>query len=230
MNKLICPWDQFEPTTRHFCEAELCQWIAKPAESWSNIGFVIVGIYLIRLALQEKRKNLSLVGLCSILVGIGSFIYHATATRWGQVLDVSAMMWLLSLPLVLNAGRLGYLEENKIKIAYGLFSLVSTIFIAFFTKWGIAYFGFFVVLGILSEWKLYKLNKPHNNVKVSYKPYLQLLGTFGFAFAIWLTDTFKIICNPDNHIFNGHAAWHLLCAVAVYYMYVFYKQFPDLKD
>ena len=43
MKELTCPWDQFEPTTRHFCEAELCQWVTKPAESWSNIGFIIVG-------------------------------------------------------------------------------------------------------------------------------------------------------------------------------------------
>jgi hypothetical protein len=225
MEPQSCPWDQYEPATRHFCEAELCQWITKPAESWSNIGFVIIGFYLLKKAKEENKNNLSLVGLCSIAVGIGSFLFHATATRWGQILDVSAMMWLLSLPLVLNANRLGVLATNKVKLAYGLFSLISTIFITFFTKWGILYFGIFVTIGILSEFKLYLKEKE----VTEYKTYLKLLGTFFLAFAIWLTDTFKIICDPDNHIFNGHAAWHLLCAWAVYYIYQFYSQF-EVKE
>ncbi|MCO4792413.1 MAG: ceramidase domain-containing protein [Bacteriovoracaceae bacterium] len=220
-----CPWDQYEPATRHFCEAELCQWITKPAESWSNIGFVLIGAYLIHKASKSNRKNLSLVGICSILVGIGSFIFHATATRWGQVLDVSAMMWLLSLPLVLNGARLKVLKDSQVKMAYALFSLLSTVFITFFTKWGIAYFGVFVAVGVFSELKLF-LNKAN---KVNYKPYIKLLVTFFVALGIWITDTFKIICDPNNHIFNGHAAWHLLCALAVYYIYEFYSQFPENK-
>jgi hypothetical protein len=225
MENQNCPWDQYEPATRHFCEAELCEWITKPAESWSNIGFIIIGIYLLKRANVEEKKNLSLVGLCSIAVGIGSFLFHATATRWGQILDVSAMMWLLSLPLVLNANRLGVLAADKVKLVYGLFSLISTVFIIFFTKWGILYFGFFVAVGVFSELKLYLKEREVTH----YKSYFKLLGTFLFAFAIWLTDTFKIICDPDNHIFNGHALWHLLCAWAVYYIYQFYSQFEDTK-
>lgn len=223
MSNQACPWDQYEPATRHFCEAELCQWITKPAESWSNIGFIIIGFYLLKKAKEDNKSNLSLVGLCSIAVGIGSFLFHATATRWGQILDVSAMMWLLSLPLVLNANRLGVLATDKVKLAYGLFSLISTVFIIFFTKWGILYFGIFVTIGILTELKLYLREKETTD----YKIYLKLLGTFFLAFAIWLTDILKIICDPDNHIFNGHAAWHLLCAWAVYYIYQFYAQFES---
>ncbi len=49
------------------------------------------------------------------------------------------------------------------------------------------------------------------------------------AFALWLLDEQKIWCNPDIHWINGHAVWHLLSAVGLYFLYRFYAQFDALR-
>ena len=40
------------------------------------------------------------------------------------------------------------------------------------------------------------------------------------AFGIWLLST-NGWCDPDS-IWQGHAAWHLLCAVAAYWLFRLY--------
>ncbi|MBC7754438.1 MAG: hypothetical protein H7Z71_09390 [Moraxellaceae bacterium] len=43
----------------------------------------------------------------------------------------------------------------------------------------------------------------------------------GFSYA----DISRLFCHPSNHVIQGHAIWHLLCAVGTWFSYlVFSKQ------
>lgn len=43
----VCPWDQFESTTIHFCEERVCAYVVQPANSYSCFAFVFAGLWLI---------------------------------------------------------------------------------------------------------------------------------------------------------------------------------------
>jgi hypothetical protein len=57
------------------------------------------------------------------------------------------------------------------------------------------------------------------NVRVSLFGYGLLANTI--AFGIWILDNTRTLCMPDS-LLQGHAAWHLLGAVAVYFNYRYY--------
>ena len=86
-DSLACPWDGWEPAAIEFCEADLCSWIIQPANTWSNLAYVFVGAWLIRLALREGHRDLASLGLIEILIGIGSFFFHMSGTHVGEVVE-----------------------------------------------------------------------------------------------------------------------------------------------
>ena len=49
------------------------------------------------------------------------------------------------------------------------------------------------------------------------------------AYAFWWLDKTRTLCAPGNHWISGHGVWHLLDALALYLVYLFYRQFdrPD---
>jgi len=40
-----------------------------------------------------------------------------------------------------------------------------------------------------------------------------------------MLDATRIWCDPSNHIYNGHALWHILTAIALFLYFQFYQQF-----
>jgi uncharacterized membrane protein len=52
---------------------------------------------------------------------------------------------------------------------------------------------------------------------------------FLVAYALWTLDKREILCDPSNHWISGHAAWHLLDAVALYFVFEYYRQFRVLR-
>lgn len=52
---------------------------------------------------------------------------------------------------------------------------------------------------------------------------------FTVAIAFWGLDKTRVLCSPGNHWISGHGVWHLLAAVALYLVYLFYRQFDVLR-
>src|SRR5690349_14162358 len=86
-----CPWSDFMPANLRFCEARLCGWVTEPANTWSNVGFFIVGAIVLSDARRNGRLIAGSLGLIAVLTGIGSTAFHGTSTFAGQALDQSAM-------------------------------------------------------------------------------------------------------------------------------------------
>lgn len=49
------------------------------------------------------------------------------------------------------------------------------------------------------------------------------VGLFLCSFAIWVTDMIGTACDPHNHLITGHAIWHVLNAICVWRLAVFYR-------
>src|SRR5690606_5856714 len=113
-----CPWSRFDPGTIAFCERRLCAWIVEPSNTWSNLAYIAVGLYLLWICRDRRHEALSAVGVTAVLVGIGSFAFHATGTFIGEVLDVSAMYLISGLFITFNTRRLFAWSERQLLALY----------------------------------------------------------------------------------------------------------------
>src|SRR5262245_41198911 len=120
-----CPWDGFAPAVQSFCEAPLCGWIVHPAETWSNVGFFVVGVLILRRARRAGGGPSSLLGPIAILTGVGSTLFHATGTFFGEAVDLSAMYLQSSLFIALGARRLWRLRTGAAAAIFGAVFVVS---------------------------------------------------------------------------------------------------------
>src|SRR5688500_9400020 len=78
--------------------AALGRLIREPQNTWSNLAFVVGGALLLGTA---RCRVARLLGIPLIAVGIGSFLYHASASARLRELDVGAMNWLFAMAIVL---------------------------------------------------------------------------------------------------------------------------------
>src|SRR5690606_2124080 len=124
-----------------------------------------------------------------------------------------------------NLWRLKLISRKTLPLFYVLsLALSSTLMIWIKGQSGEIIFSIEVVMILLCELILY-LKKS----KTDYKYFYYAFGTFLLAFTLWVLDVKEILCFKDNHIFQGHAIWHLLNATCFYFLYKFYLQFKDEK-
>lgn len=219
-----CPWNTFKPSEIDFCEENLCSWIVEPASTYSCIFYLLVGILII---LDAKNKSLihKSFGYMLILIGLFSVCYHATLTLWGSILDLASMYLLGTTFVFINLSRfkkLSYLGFNKSAIFfYLIFNILLLTFTFVFEKHtGILYL--FLMISVLCMEIIHFLLK---NDKISYKWILYGLFCYVSASVFWYWDTYRVFCDPFNHIINGHVVWHLGSACAAFCMYKYYSQF-----
>jgi hypothetical protein len=217
----MCSWNGMEMATMHFCEELRCgTWLVQPANAISNISFVFVGIYLLSL-IKNKKSIYLLFPISAILVGITSFLYHASWTFFFQVFDVSSMFMLSCLLLSFNLWRLKIIQEKSLPMTYAALVVASALsMIIIKGKWGEILFAIEVIVLLFSEIYLSRKIKGTH-----YANFLKALGTFVLAFTIWTLDVKEIVCVKDNHILQGHALWHILNSICFIFLYKFYAQF-----
>ncbi len=216
-----CPWADFAPGTIRFCEDRVCGWVTEPANAWSNVAFFVMGFYLLARAAKQKRAPLYLVGATSLLVGIGSFLFHTSGTFIGEFLDLSAMYFISALMLTMEARRIWTMTLPKLVICFALLSGGSMALVLLFHKIGIVVFGVQVALvyAVNIGWKF------RRTASVDHRYAFWLGGTFAGALGIWSLDLTGVMCEPKNHFFNGHSAWHVLTALCLYFFYRHHEQF-----
>jgi hypothetical protein len=219
-----CSWGGWPPATMHFCEELTCGLLVQPANAISSLAFVVAGLYLYRRA--PRRSLLLLFPVSAVLVGITSFLYHASWTFFFQVFDVSSMFMLSCLLLSFNAWRLGLIKDERLPFLYAGLLLSSILaMVTLKGKSGEILFAVEVVIYLLTEAVLAKMRKETN-----YRWFLIAFGTFFAATAIWALDVREIVCDAGNHYLQGHAVWHVLNAFCFVFLYRFYEQFPPRRS
>lgn len=220
-----CPWTQFSQAPADFCEASLCAAIRQPGNTWSNIGFLLVGFWILHCARKEGQGHLKGVGYISLVTGVGSAAFHATETFWGEFLDYSGMYLGASYMLAVNFRRWrGWGKGAVFLLFWGSFGL-SLLVLMSRSPYVRSFYVAEALLAGVAEIFLYASRK--RSIRYFY------LGAFYAvflpAFTLWLLDVSKVMCHPDNHWLSGHALWHLLNASAFYCLYRFYTQFEELR-
>jgi len=219
-----CPWHGFQPATIKFCEEQLCAWVTQPANTWSNIGFIIVGLFIYRQAKKVSQDGLLLIGISSVILGIGSGLFHASSTFFFEVFDLLGMFMISGILLCFNLQRLSGISNRATTGIYIILNAASLALMLIWHPSGIATFAVQLAVALTLELLLHIRRD-----EVSYRHFIHMVGFFVLSFIFWGLDISKTVCDPHNHIINGHAIWHLLNAGAIYFIFRFYSQFSTSK-
>ncbi|MBU6375138.1 MAG: ceramidase domain-containing protein [Bdellovibrionales bacterium] len=216
-----CPWDFLQPATIHFCERSLCAWVTQPANAWSNIGFILAGILILRNYKGNGLTHLTWFGWISILIGLCSGFFHSTSSLFGQTIDFGSMFLLSTFMMMVNTSRWLGIWSARFLTGFLVFLAVSLTLLTLFPITGIPLFGFQFLSAMAIEAKMAKQLKG----QIRYTDLFALLTMFALSLGIWTLDITHVVCAPDNHILTGHSLWHLGNATAIYLGGRFYSQF-----
>lgn len=207
------PWSGWAlPDIKH-CEANLSGWIAAPANTWSNLAYVAVGVWIMRRSKGRSLLSAGGLGPVSIAVGLTSFVFHATYTFAGQVLDYGGMFLLIGWALARGVMRAGLLSpKGALRFWGGLFAASMAALFAFRAAgWGIQTIVLVQALALVAlELRLLiaKRDAP------SYASFWVMLLLLIAAYACWHVDHTDFGCRPDDHLLQFHAIWHVVTAGA----------------
>ncbi len=200
------------PDIKH-CEANLGGWITAPANTWSNLAYLAVGVWIWKRANRREALSAGGLGPVSLAVGATSFVFHASYTFAGQVLDYAGMFLLLGWALARALVRAERLDERGGKRFWA--ALVATSLAALFAfralGWGIQTIVLLQALALAAlelELMLTRRDAP------SYGSFWLMQLLLIAAYVCWHLDHSDLACRPDDHLIQFHAIWHLLTAAA----------------
>ncbi|MCB9093724.1 MAG: ceramidase domain-containing protein [Halobacteriovoraceae bacterium] len=238
-----CPWhemlEKWGPPNLNWCEAPVCSYFNNPANTWSNLGFILLGIYV----LFRARKYLCIerlwYGLTLFTVGALSFVYHATNNGLTQYFDFFGMFLFLSYLFYIYHIRLGREYNGRRSLAMGfivflMFNLLYYVFpiINIPIQYIIA-LAIFLLIGLEVKTNHFSQREhvywTHSGKFHDKKYFFLTLLCFGIGEALSLMDLKRIFCDPNNHIIQGHALWHLFDALGLYFLYFYLGQFSFFK-
>lgn len=227
---LIGPdWSHFAPAscteTRCFCEMPRTgALLLQPANSLSSFGYVFAGLLMILLARSRDWASAfppaaaSVLGVAAIIVGIGSVLLHATLTLWGQFFDVLGMYLVSGFFLVSALAKWRHIPDRRAMIYYALLCAVLVAILYALPEVRRWLFAVILVIAIIVELVFARPLRPQ--VRTGY--YVAGLVANIVAFTIWNLDQRGQLCSPDS-LMQGHAIWHLLGAVALWFAFLYYR-------
>tara|TARA_R110000824_G_scaffold25838_8_gene89612 strand:- start:7569 stop:8351 length:783 start_codon:yes stop_codon:yes gene_type:complete len=222
-------WSRFAPAscteTRCFCEMPRAgTLLLQPANSLSSYGYVFVGFLMILLARSRDwisafpPLSASVLGVAAIIVGIGSVLLHATLTLWGQFFDVLGMYLISGFFLVSALAKWRGIPNRSAMIYYGLLCAVLVAILYALPEVRRWLFAVVLLAAIILELVFARPLRPQ--VRTGY--YVAGLVANIVAFTIWNLDQRGQLCAPES-LLQGHAVWHLLGAVALWFAFLYYR-------
>lgn len=219
----------------HYCEAARDGLVKQPANTYSNLAFMFFGLlfswHFYKGTYAHNSNSLTRTTFmplffCSmiVLMGTASMAMHASESHLGQYFDLLAMYMISSLMFSEATNRIFKLKSVEFFLVFFISLAICHGFhfanfsIPIVGDSGSLVFGFFVVTSMFME--LY--HKLKNNPSIS------------FRFAVYCSVTFLLAayirtigkdehpwCDPHSLI-QAHAIWHILTAIAVYFLFRYY--------
>lgn len=218
-----CPWHSAQVTygtpNVDWCEPTICAVINEPANTWSNLPFLFVGIYLFQ---QKKYPVVRNFGLVVFLMGLMSGVYHATNNLLTQYFDFLGMALMMSFLLSVVTQRIQKVEVKAFDLTFWMYLSINLTILLFFGVLKIPpqtlmlFGGAGILLAEIWYWK--KFGKAR-----SFHFFALSIFTLIIAQIFAQLDLKRIWCEPNNAVLHGHVFWHILCAVGMYFAGSFLK-------
>lgn len=214
----------------NFCEAPHDGWIRQPANTVSNVGFVVAGLLIAsrvgRGAPSDAVMSSTVATLYAcvvVLLGPASAAMHATQSEWGGHLDMLSMYLIAGFAASwawvrwVRRGTAAFVGAYVACVAacelVGLWP--DPVPVVHYS--GNLAFGLLLLAAVVLETALWR----RGATELVFRHGVVALSAMLVAFAIWLLST-NGWCDPTS-LWQGHAGWHLLCAVAAYWLFRLYE-------
>ena len=129
-----------------WCETVSGGLFREPLNTWSNLGFMISGLFIFWVISKESVKSNNLfIGITPVSVlyasvviflGPGSMLMHGTNTEWGGWADNLSMIMFISLPWLYNVYSMSSWSINTFLKTYASIIIIYSIW-RWFTDWGL---------------------------------------------------------------------------------------------
>ncbi len=199
------------------------------ANTWSNLAYIVVGLYGIALGwrdCRERKGDAYLVktpalsfafGAACCCLGIGSGLFHASLTRLGQQLDVAAMYPPLMVIIAVGIGR--WIPALRSWLLLALVALASGLL--FYFKWSMA--SSVVLCSLVgSVTTLTLLARFCSSQKLDGRWLVASSAALVAAVFCRQLDIAARRSSPDAWA-QGHALWHVLTALSLGCVYAYYR-------
>lgn len=204
----------------HSAEA-MSHLIREPQNAWSNIAYLAGGSLL--LCSVVSSRTVRLIGIALIGVGIGSFLYHASASRTLRHLDVGGMYWVLLSATLHSMGsmfpRFGA-RTDRHGMAMGILTLALATAGAAARNVTVAgtkplALDIIIVASAASIIAALLITGFRRRTRGAVLGCVASLSAFGAAIVFQIGDRpGGFLCDPASPI-QAHALWHCLSALAL---------------
>ena len=223
--------------TGEYCELDQSKhFFRQTMNTYSNLMYFFLGIIAVLIGFYD-RKNYQednqnpiqqfpmisiLFGCCLIYLSIGSALFHASLTWFGQRIDMNATYSICLTLIGISTHRLmvkGKASEHLKKIFIYSIELLILAFIKLHLLIPSTILLPSLILVIIAFTVLnYSKNKSSYKIQLAI---LSLLLAAG-AFILRTLDVQKIACDPTS-LYQGHSLWHFFTGMSAFLLYWFYR-------
>lgn len=223
-----CPWYPYAGSVGapniKWCEETVCAWISEPANTWSNIAYLVAAAFIMWRAYKGGHNSLlRLFGPIVFIMGSISFIYHMSNFYGTQILDFVGVFLLVSWTSGMNLIRAGKLKPKRLVPYIIAYNVLNVVLVHLMYGAGLK-FQFLMLIGaffILATEML-----ASKKLEVKYHWFVTSLTLLTLAITCSILDYSRVWCDPNLHgLFSqGHAWWHWISSVAMVTIYLHYSQ------
>jgi hypothetical protein len=211
--------------------------MAEPSNAMSNFSYLLVGILMVHVSIYDyffnddpNRSKHSLMiqhpawslnyGLSTMLLGVCSFLMHASNLRIHTQWDVASMYACIAFPIWYLIFQHVYwipFSKEVLLTVHWLETIYLFLFRPPFNSTQI--FVFTLLLILFLSILTYFVNQSSRIVYVN-----NIFGAFGsfvLGYAFWNLEKIPGYCDPDS-LYQMHALWHCLTALAIYFIYMYF--------
>lgn len=214
------------------------------ANTWSNLAYVLVGLYALALGFGDRRALRDhpapsggyvlrtpamsfLFGTACCYLGFGSGLFHASLTHWGQQLDVASMYAPLLACIALHLGRWSEAVRSRRGFSSApvwpalTVAVVVTSYLLYRYKWSMS-----AIVVLTTLILLVALLGLADGFLARRRMRFRWLGWSAAALCAGITcrqlDVAGKFTGPDAW-FQGHAVWHTLTALSLACLYAYHR-------
>ena len=228
-------WDAWRPATcmpaRCFCETLRPNLIRQSSNALSGLAFLPVGLLILfraRAPVTSSLQPTSLIrshpvypaiyGTATLLIGVGTFFYHASMTFWGQTADVLGMYLIATFLVLFNISRVRSFPPARVALVYAVGNaiLLAGLIVAPGARRYL--FALLVLVALLFEmWARRK-----ETAVMDARLLGAAVGILAFGFLVWILDITRTVCAPNSWV-QGHAVWHVAGAMSLGLLFLYYS-------
>lgn len=224
-----------ERKTGGFCEVSTGSLLVEPINTWSNVSFIGIGLiiawHMMSGSFKDNVNNFTRSHFMSIFfsslvvcLGPAAMVMHAIYTAEGIELDLLSEYLICAYLVSYSIQRFFHLHTRYF---VGMFLLIVLI-CELVSRWRISIpivdaptnllVAIFLTLSIIMELLIVFVRRSHIEKWWGITSLMTLL----IAFVIWnFSKKGNVLCDPYSW-FQGHAVWHALDALALYFLFRYY--------